>query len=101
MHLYAVVELEYDQSIVHDFASSDFRIHDVVETEFWPFAFLPMGNQFAITKQVHWRLDGKTDIAKRELKVELSNPHLGRELTDDNREVEFFGYSIHFSQSNY
>jgi hypothetical protein len=100
VHLNAVVELEYDQPIGHNFASFNFRIHEVVETGLWPLAFLPMGNQFSVTEQVHGRLDGKTDVAKRELKVELPNTQLGRERPDDRRQVEFFGYSIHFSQSN-
>ncbi|MBU1413698.1 hypothetical protein KKD52_09215 [Myxococcota bacterium] len=100
MHLDAVVELKRNQSVVYCFTSYDLCIHDVVETGLRPFAFLPMGNLLAVTEQVHWGLDGETDVSKGELKIKLSNPQLCRELTDDRREVKVFGYPVHTLQSN-
>lgn len=100
MHLYPVVELEHYQSVVYDFATADFRIHDVVETRVWPLALFPMGHQFAVTKEVYGRLDGEIDGAESELEVELPDPHLCRELPDNGGQVKLFGYPVHVLQSN-
>src|SRR5215471_13055656 len=82
VHCDAVLELEQDQSVAHDFAPSDVRIHNVVESRVWPSAFLPMSHELAVTKEVNRRLNGEADGAKRELEIELTDPHLGRELSD-------------------
>jgi hypothetical protein len=101
MHRHPVVELEHDESVVYDFTASDFRIHDVVETGVWPLALFPMGHQLAVTKEIHEGLDGETDGAERELKIELADPKLCRELPDNWRQVKLMGYPVHVRQSNY
>ncbi len=100
MYLYSVVEFEQYQPVVYDFATSDFRIHDVVETGVGPLALFPMGHQFAITKKVQGRLDGEVDGAERELDIELPDPHLCRELPDNGGQVKLLRYPVHVLQSN-
>jgi hypothetical protein len=95
MYLYPVVEFDDYQLVVYDFATCDFRIHDVVETGIGPLALFPMGHQFAVTKQVHGRLNGEVDRAERELDIELPDPHLCRELPDNRGQVKLFRDSVH------
>jgi len=95
MHLYPVVEVEYYQSFVPDFAACDFRIHNVIETRGRPLALFPVGQQFAVMIEVHRGLDGKINWAERELKVELPDPYLCSEFSDNGGQVKLFGYSVH------
>ena len=96
MHFNPIRELKYNQPIVYHLASGDFCIHDVVKTGVWPFPLFPMSDHLPVTVQVHRRLNGEVHVTKCELEVELPNPHLRRELTDDRGKVEFFGYPVHF-----
>ena len=70
MHLYPIVELEYYQSVVHGFATSDFRIHNVVETGVWPLTLAPTRHQFTGTIEEYGRVNGETDGAERERGLE-------------------------------
>ena len=83
MHLSPIDEIEDYQSVVHYFATSDFRIHNLVEAGVWPLALFPMRHQFAVTKEIYGRLDSEVDRAECELEVELSDPHLSCELPDN------------------
>src|ERR1700730_1647510 len=100
MHRYPVVELEHDEPVVYDFIATDFRVHDVVETGVWPLTLFPMGHQLAVTKEIHRGLDGETHGAERELKIELTDPKLCRELPDNRGQVKLVGYPVHVRQSN-
>jgi hypothetical protein len=92
MHLKPVDELENYQSVVHNFATADFRIHNLVEAWVWPLALFPMGHQFTVTKEIHGRLDSEIDRAECELEVELSDPYLSCELPDNRGQIKIFGY---------
>jgi hypothetical protein len=100
VHRYAVLELKQDQAIVDDFAAPDFRIHDVVEPRIRPPAFFPVSQPLAVTKEVHWGLNREIDGTKRELEIELTDPHLGRELSDYATQVKVCWYPVHSGQSN-
>jgi hypothetical protein len=100
MHDDAVSKLERDQSVVHDLAAPDLRIHDLVEAGVRPPALFPTTHQIAITKECDRRLDRKIDRAEGELKIELADPHLGRELSNDRPQVEVIRNTVHFGQYN-
>ena len=74
MHRQPVLELKNDEPVIHDFAASDFRIHDVVETRVRPLALFPIGNPLAVAKDTNRRPDSETDGAERELEIELEQP---------------------------
>jgi hypothetical protein len=44
---------------------------------------------------MHWRLNREINAPESELKIELTNPHLGRELTNDWAQIESFWNAIH------
>jgi hypothetical protein len=100
VHRQPVLELKYDQPVIHDFAASDFRIHDVVETRVRPLALFPMGNQLAAAKDINRRLDSETDRAERELEIELPDSNLRCELANNAGQVKLFGYPVHARESN-
>src|SRR6266446_6526772 len=100
MHLDAVGKYDYDQFIIHYLASTNFCVHYIVESSVWPLSFLPVTDQHSTSEQVHRRCNGNIDVPKCELKIELSNPDLSGELSDNGRKVKFFGYPVHFLQSN-
>src|SRR5688572_6428749 len=100
MHRNPVVELEHDEPVVGDFPACDLHIHHIEEAWFWPPAFFPVGDELAVTKEIHRRLDGEADGAERELEIELTDPQLRRELPDYGRQVKFVGYPVHSCQSD-
>ena len=86
--------------VVLGFAATECRVHDVVETGVWPSAWFPMSHEFAVTKEIHRRLDGETEGTERELEIELADPHLCGELPDHGGQVKVVGYSVHSRQSS-
>ena len=101
VHRDTILELEHDQPVVHDFAASDLCIHDVVEPGIWPLAFFPVSHELAVTKEVHRRLNSEIDGPKRELEIELTDPHLCRELSNHRRKIKVIGYAVHSGHSNW
>lgn len=95
MHRDPILEFEHDQTVGHDDAALDLHVHNVEEARLRPFAFFPMGNQLAVTKEIHWRLDIKVDRTKSELEIKLTHPYLGSELSDNRRQVKLLGKAIH------
>jgi hypothetical protein len=69
MPRHPVVELEHDQPVVRDFPACDLHIHDIEEAWFRPPAFFPVGDEFLVTKEIHWRLDGEADGTEGELEL--------------------------------
>ena len=57
-----------------------------------------MGNQLAVTKEIHRGLDGETNGSERELEIELTYPHLRRELPDYGRQVKLVRYPVHYGK---
>lgn len=100
MHHNPVAELEHDQPVVHDFATPDFQVHDVVEARVRPPTLFSVSHQPAVTKDIHRRLHRNIDGTNRELKIKLTDPHLCRELSDSGRQVKVAWYSAHSCQSN-
>ena len=100
MHREAILEIDLYQSIADDLTAYNFRIHNVVETGLRPLSCFPMGHELSVSKNAHRRLNCEIDATEGELEIELTNADLGRELTDDWLQVEFFGDSMHLSSSN-
>jgi len=82
------------------FAASNGRIHDVIEAWVWPPALFPMGNELAVSKEIYWGLDGKTNGSECKLEIELTYPQLRREFPDYRRQVKLVWYPVHSSHSN-
>jgi len=87
MHLDPILKLDGNQPVVHNLASGDVGIHDVVEFRLGPPTFLPVGHSVSVTKQGDRRLDGKVHIPERELDVKLANTNLRRGFAHDAGQV--------------
>jgi hypothetical protein len=75
-------------TVVDDLAARRGGVHDVEEARIGPPAFIPLSDDLLVAEQLHWRLRDEVDGAERELEIELSDPNLRGELSDNARQVE-------------
>ncbi|MEI7731145.1 MAG: hypothetical protein WCO56_16330 [Verrucomicrobiota bacterium] len=59
-----------------------------------------MADHLTSPEQVHGGSNAEVNFSERKLEIKLSHPDLGRELSDSQGKVKFFGYSVHRLQSS-